>query len=209
MIVTACIICGHDITGRWPAQVCSMLCRGIARRRKRARKPAAYFERKRARLQQRQAQTRAERRVWRADIAARKRQEQLLSRQRHEARLMIWAAARKLRDLSARLKRYRNVCYRITPRTRQRERQATRQYRLQARQRDRARDNREMAMIYSLRERGWLRGYDIIRPGENCEPTRRASRRPAYQTARSKYRRFIWAYADRYQAAIRKGNSCS
>lgn len=44
-----CIVCGHDITGRWPAKVCSGLCRLEAKRRKEKRRNVAYKVRKAAR----------------------------------------------------------------------------------------------------------------------------------------------------------------
>lgn len=206
MIAKSCIVCAHDITGRWPAQVCSMLCRAIAQRRKRARKPAAYFQRREMRARQRKTGKRAARRALRRLVAARKRLAKLLCRLERVKGRAVRTGARKLGNLSARLRRQRNLFYEFAPRSRQRERQSTRQYRLQARQRERARASREMGIIYTLRDLGWLRGYDIVRPGEEAvQTTRRKRSQPTYRAPRSKFRRFIWAYADRYQASDPQG----
>jgi len=204
MIARRCIVCGHDITGRWPAQVCSMLCRSTAERekwrRKHRRRSRAYKLRRQARkVESKRAKRQADPnwQAWRADVDARKLQAQQRLQQRQRAG--------RLRDLSVRLKQQARIIRNKLARDRKRERDRTEPYRLKAHEREMKR-SRQMAPIHALRELGLLDGYEIVvRPDQHQYqfwigrrgPDRKPRDLPKPLT---KYRRFVWAYADRYQA---------
>jgi predicted nucleic acid-binding Zn ribbon protein len=122
-----CIVCGHDITGRWPAQTCSGLCRETAYHEKRNRQEArrrqnpAYMARRKenekARKRRRRAEVRAQREanpVWqarRADIEQRRREKQ----ERRERKKQ----ERETRAQTAILKRERRIAEQAMRQSRQ------------------------------------------------------------------------------------------
>lgn len=215
MIEKHCRVCGHDITGRWPAQVCSTLCRMTVKREKARRK--ARTESRRKASARREARRIERKRQARVEI--RKHNHRIRQRLRNLAsRLDRFNPHKMLDNLATRLRRFkpkpsrnrtptpeereRKRLYERTPEARERKRlrELSLHYRQQKKEREKRR-TAKMIPIHALREMGWLDGYDfIMEPKPKPDAcVKRRSHEP--KPPKTKYQKVIAAYAPQYQSA--------
>jgi|SRR6516165_10260602 hypothetical protein len=174
-----CLVCGNDVTGRWPAQTCSMVCRETAyrarrRRHEKRRNPAYHARRKAKQVIREKAKREADPawQAWRAAVGERKRleaerrarapeREQKRERRRMEQeakqarrlqREAEWAESRRPEYKRARWRWQRLRKERANPEL--------------YREAKRARREKQMAPIKALRQLGWVDGFDFVGLGE-------------------------------------------
>jgi hypothetical protein len=217
-----CRVCGHDIAGRWPAQVCSTLCRATATREREARKEqkrkkgSAYYQRKQQRERQRRT---APRGILSRRALTMKMRRRLRKAAQRLAYFMCLPQRRRLRALRSRLAARGAIISLLRRRAREtqlpyhqrqhvrelkRLREITPHYRSKARERHKKRAA-QMIPIYALRGLGWLDGYDIIpepRPIEPKPKPKHERRKPP-----TKYQKVIAAYAPQFQHATSPSSS--